>query len=139
MPSFSLLTPMPGLPWYLLPIWPLAFWRIQRLKAWFRAAGGPGSQMLWGVMWNGHVVIIQLSDDLSEHHPGCFRAPVSGRLKLAFNAETNFPCPLRRQGRRISGTGSHGPAPLPAQRTRAYGLPLTHATPQHTQTPPKAP
>jgi len=25
MPAFSLLTPMPGLPWYLLPLWPLVF------------------------------------------------------------------------------------------------------------------
>ncbi|MFT5932480.1 MAG: hypothetical protein ACI93G_001569 [Hyphomonas sp.] len=32
MPAFSLLTPLPGLAWYLLPIWPLVFWRIQRLK-----------------------------------------------------------------------------------------------------------
>jgi hypothetical protein len=54
-------------------------------------------------------------------------------------AETICPGPVRWLGRLISGTGSHGPAPLPAQRTRAYGLPLTHATPQHTQTPPKAP
>ena len=63
MPSFSLLTPMPGLPWYLLSIWPLIFWRIQRLKRWFKATGSPGSQMLWGVMWNGRVVIIQLSGE----------------------------------------------------------------------------
>ncbi|KCZ51646.1 hypothetical protein [Hyphomonas pacifica] len=65
MPSFSLFSPMPGLPWYLLPIWPLIYLRILRLKAWFRQNGGPGSQMLWGVMWNGRIGIIQLSDDLS--------------------------------------------------------------------------
>jgi hypothetical protein len=65
MPAFSLLIPMPGLPWYLLPLWPLIFWRIQRLKRWFRDVGGPGSEMLCGVMWNGRVVVIQLSDDLS--------------------------------------------------------------------------
>ena len=46
MPAFSLLTPMPGLPLYLLAIWPLLFWRIQRLKAWSRAAGELGSEML---------------------------------------------------------------------------------------------
>ena len=45
MPAFSLLAPMAGLAWYLLAIWPLLFWRIQRLKAWFGAAGGPGSEM----------------------------------------------------------------------------------------------
>jgi hypothetical protein len=98
MPAFSLLTPMPGLPWYLLPIWPLVFWRIQRLKRWFRAAGGPGSQMLWGVMWNGRVVIIQLSDDLSGHRSGTFRAPVSDRLKRALKPETHTPCPRRMPG-----------------------------------------
>ena len=102
MPAFSLLTPMPGLPWYLLPIWPLVFWRIQRLKAWFRAAGGPGSQMLWGVAWNGRVVIIQLSDDLSGHHPGCFRAPVSDRLGRVLSGE-DLLSPLVRSPRRKPG------------------------------------
>ena len=99
MPGFSLLTPMPGLPWYLLPIWPLIFWRIQRLKAWFKAAGGPGSEMLWGVMWNGRVVIVRLSDDLSGHRPGIFRAPVSDRLRLALTDATS-PCPRRTPGLR---------------------------------------
>ena len=102
MPAFSLLTPMPGLPWYLLPIWPLVFWRIQRLKAWFRAAGGPGSQMLWGVAWNGRVVIIQLSDDLSGHHPGCFRAPVSNRLRRVLSGKDPL-SPLVRSPRRKPG------------------------------------
>ena len=102
MPSFSLLTPMPGLPWYLLPIWPLVFWRIQRLKAWFRAVGGPGSEMLWGVAWNGRVVIIQLSDDLSGPHPCTFRAPVSGRLTLT---DTIYPCPRRTPGPQATLSG----------------------------------
>ena len=110
MPSFSLLAPMPGLPWYLLPIWPLVFWRIQRLKAWFRDAGGPGSQMLWGVMWNGRVVIIQLSDDLSGHRSGCFRAPVSGRLRLALS-DTTPPCSRRKPGPQaiLSGRAARDP------------------------------
>jgi hypothetical protein len=94
MPSFSLLTPMPGLPWYLLPLWPLIFWRIQRLKAWFRANGGPGSEMLWGVMWNGRVVLLRVSDDLSGHRPGCFRAPVSDRLRRALAGD---PLPWSRR------------------------------------------
>ena len=96
---YSLLTPMPGLPWYLLPIWPLIFWRIQRLKAWFREVGGPGSQMLWGMMWNGRVVIIQLSDDLSGHRPDIFRASVSDRLRLAL-ADTPNPSSRRKPGLR---------------------------------------
>tara|TARA_R110000744_G_scaffold285452_1_gene396833 strand:- start:182 stop:577 length:396 start_codon:yes stop_codon:yes gene_type:complete len=102
MPAFSLFTPMPGLPWYLLPIWPLIFWRIQRLKAWFREVGGPGSQMLWGVMWNGRVVVLQLSDDLSGPHPGCFRAPVSGRLGRVLSGEDPL-FPLVRSSRRKPG------------------------------------
>ncbi len=102
---FSLLTPMPGLPWYLLPIWPLIFWRIQRLKTWFRATGGPGSQMLWGVMWTGRVVVLQLSDDLSGHRPGIFRAPVSDRLRLALNPETTLPCPRRTPGPQAAVSG----------------------------------
>jgi len=109
MPAFTLLTPLPGLPWYLLPIWPLVFWRVQRLQAWFRAAGGPGSQMLWGVMWNGRVVIIQLSDDLSGHRPGCFRAPVCDRLNLALSSDhplsSLFRSPRRKPGPRAASTG----------------------------------
>jgi hypothetical protein len=91
---FSLLIPMPGLPWHLLPLWPLIFWRIQRLKAWFRAVGGPGSEMLWGVAWNRRVVVIQPSDDLTGPHPGIFRVPVSDRLQLAL---TDTPTPCSRQ------------------------------------------
>ncbi|KCZ88321.1 hypothetical protein [Hyphomonas johnsonii] len=92
MPPFSLLVPMPGLPWYLLPLWPLIFWRIQRLKAWFRATGHPGAQMLWGVMWNGRVVLIRLSDDMSVQRSCRYRAPVSDRLGLALT-DTQPRCP----------------------------------------------
>ncbi len=70
----SLFSPIQNLPWYLYPVWPLIFWRIQRLKAWFRRAGGPGSQMLWGVDARGRVTILALSDDLS----GRKRAPLPG-------------------------------------------------------------
>tara|TARA_R110002110_G_scaffold136456_2_gene321322 strand:+ start:56 stop:418 length:363 start_codon:yes stop_codon:yes gene_type:complete len=99
---------MPGLPWYLLPLWPLIFWRIQRLKAWFKAIGGPGSQMLWGVMWNGRVVIIRLSDDLSGHRPGTIRAPVSDRLARALTGEEGLPLvrsPRRKPGPRATQSG----------------------------------
>ena len=123
MPAFSLFTPMPGLPWYLLPLWPLIFWRIQRLKAWFKAAGGPGSQMLWGVMWNGRVVIIRLSDDLSGHHPGFFRAPVSNRLTLAL-AHTPSPCPRRRPAPQaiLSGRAARDPG---FRREYGFNIPDT--------------
>ena len=124
MPEFSLFRPMQGLPWYLVPIWPLIFLRIQRLRAWFKANGGPGSQMLWGLSKTGRVILIRASDDLSVHRSCSFRAPVSERLgrALALADETISPCPLRRQGRRIPG--SRTPAPLPAQGTRGYWLPL---------------
>ncbi len=46
MPTFSLFQPLAGLPLYLWPVWPLIYWRILRLKAWFRANGRPGSKML---------------------------------------------------------------------------------------------
>jgi hypothetical protein len=125
MPAFSLLTPMPGLPWYLLPLWPLVFWRIQRLKAWFRANGGPGSEMLWGVMRNGRVVVIQLSDDLSGHRPWTFRAPVSDRLPLALT-DTPTPCPRRRpkRKRRAGPDWSH-----PRHLTRTATTPHSHPSP----------
>ena len=123
MPTFSLLTPMPGLPWYLLPIWPLVFWRIQRLKRWFRAAGGPGSEMLWGIARNGRVVIIRLSDDLSGHRPCTFRAPVSDRLGRALSGEDPL-FPLVRSSRRKPGSSAASPACMalgPGFR-REYGL-----------------
>jgi len=124
MPPFSLLSPLPGLPWYLLPIWPLIFWRIQRLKTWFRAVGGPGSQMLWGVMRNGRVVIIQLSDNLSGHRSGSFRAPVSVRLKRALKPETHTPCPRRTPGPQaiLSGRAARDPG---MRREYGFNLPDT--------------
>tara|TARA_R110000787_G_scaffold3148_2_gene12590 strand:- start:6947 stop:7342 length:396 start_codon:yes stop_codon:yes gene_type:complete len=109
MPDFSLFRPMQGLPWYLVPIWPLIFLRIQRLRAWFRANGAPGSQMLWAVTNHGRVDVVFLSDDMSVHPSCSFRAPVSDRLGRALAGETIAPCPLRRQGRRI-----------PARRTHAH-------------------
>ena len=69
MPPFSLFQPLPGLPLYLWPVWPLIYWRILRLKAWFRANGRPGSKMLWGVTRDGRVVVNLLSDDLSGRTP----------------------------------------------------------------------
>ena len=69
MPSFSLFQPLPGLPLYLWPVWPLIYWRILRLKAWFRANGRPGSKMLWGVTRDGRIVVNLLSDDLSGRTP----------------------------------------------------------------------
>ena len=122
MPDFSLFRPMQGLPWYLVLIWPVIYFRIQRLMDWFQANGGPGSQMFWGLSKTGHAVLIRASDDLSGHRSGSFRAPVSERLALALTDETISPCPLRRQGRRIPV--SRMPAPLPAQGIRAYLLPL---------------
>ncbi|KCZ66433.1 hypothetical protein L53_03685 [Hyphomonas sp. L-53-1-40] len=97
----SLFSPIRNLPWYLYPVWPLIFLRIQRVRAWFRRAGGPGSQMLWGVDARGRVTILALSDDLS----GRQRAPLPGAepsraLHAALSGETfhlrHMPCP--RQG-----------------------------------------
>ena len=109
MPDFSLFRPMQGLPWYLVPIWPLIYFRIQRLRAWFKANGGPGSQMLWAVTNHGRVDVVFLSDDLSVHRSGSFRAPVADRLARALAGESIAPCPLRRQERRIPAC--HTPAP----------------------------
>ena len=122
---FSLLTPMPGLPWYLLPLWPLIFWRIQRLKKWFRAAGGPGSEMLWGVMWNGRVVVIRLSDDLSGHPSGTFRAPVSDRLASALRGDEGFNhvrSSRRKPGPRATQAGLAALDPGFRREERAFGV-----------------
>ena len=122
MSDFSLFRPIQGLPWYLVLIWPLIYVRIRRLMDWFKANGGPGSQMFWGLTRTGHAVLIRASDDFSGHRSGIIRVPVSERLALALADETITPCPLRRQGRRIKA--SRTPAPLPAQETQAYLLPL---------------
>ncbi|WP_340693456.1 hypothetical protein [Hyphomonas sp.] len=119
---FSLLTPMPGLPWYLLPIWPLIFWRIQRLKKWFRAAGGPGSQMLWGVMWNGRIVVLQLSDDLSGHRSGIFRAPVSNRLGRVLSGEDPLSPLGRKPGPRAIRAGLEALGPGFRREERELGV-----------------
>jgi len=78
--------------------------------------------MLWGVMRNGRVVVIQLSDDLFGHRPGCFRAPVSDRLGLALT-DTTSPCPRRSPAPQatLSGIVAGDPG-----LHRAYGLPLPH-------------
>ncbi len=122
MPPFSLFSPMQGLPWYLLPVWPLIFWRIQRLKVWFRAKGGPGSQMLWAVTKTGRVVLIRLSDDFYPR-PRMLLAPVSDRLRQALNPEPHTPCPLRMQGR-LPESGQSRAASLHPQGTRRQTLPL---------------
>jgi hypothetical protein len=104
MPAFSLFQPLPGLPWHLLLIWPLIFWRIQRLRAWFRANGRPGSQMLWGVTRNGRVVVNLLSDGLSGRKPAChgFDFQPSRRFREAVSGEpvilTPDPSPRRTPG-----------------------------------------
>ncbi|MBU2083986.1 MAG: hypothetical protein KKB75_06230 [Alphaproteobacteria bacterium] len=112
MPDYSLFRPMQGLPLYLVLTWPVIYFRIQRLMDWFPVNGGPGSQMFWDLSKTGRVVLIRVSDDLSGHRSGCFRAPASPRLRLALTDETISPRPLRRQGRRIPA--SRTPAPLPA-------------------------
>ncbi|KCZ61324.1 hypothetical protein [Hyphomonas chukchiensis] len=122
MPDFSLFRPMQGLPWYLVPIWPLIFLRIQRLRAWFKANGGPGSQMLWAVTSHGRVDVVFLSDDLSVQPSCIFRAPVSDRLAQALAGETISRCPLRRQGRRLPAR--HTPAHKFSLGIQGYLLPL---------------
>lgn len=81
--AYSLFIPLPGLPWYLWPVWPLIFWRIQRLKAWFQAHGGPGAQMMWGVDARGRVTILALSDDLTGRGPAPLPAPGPSRALCA--------------------------------------------------------
>ncbi len=104
MPSISLFQPLPGLPFHLWLLWPLIYWRILRLKAWFREHGQPGSQMLWGVTREGRVVVNLLSDDLSGHRPprSGFGFELSRRFREAAYGEvailTPDPSPRRMPG-----------------------------------------
>ena len=128
MPSFSLLQPMKGLPLHMWLLWPLIYMRILRLKAWFRENGGPGSQMLWGVMKNGRVIVLSLSDDLSVPRPCSFRAPVSGRLGAALSGEDFVRPPHLRATPTLasaaphvllmlSESANHAPPPTPGHLT----------------------
>jgi len=126
----SLFSPSQNLPWYLCPVWPRIFWRIQRLKAWFRRAGGPGSQMLWGVDHRGRVNILSLSDDLSGRAPltrpvkpmpsRALRAVLAGEFPHALHMPPN----RRRRGRlALYANGLAGFLP-PCREDADHGLPL---------------
>jgi len=126
----SLFSPIQNLPWYLYPVWPLIFWRIQRLKAWFRRAGGPGSQMLWGVDHRGRVNILSLSDDLSGRTPLTrpFTHTPSRALSAALAGEfphaLHMPPNRRRPGRfALYANGLAGFLP-PCREDADHGLPL---------------
>ena len=92
--AYSLFVPLPGLPWYLWPVWPLIFWRIQRLKAWFQAHGGPGAQMMWGVDARGRVTIMALSDDLTGRGPAPLPAPGPSRARVSRWSSHHMPSVL---------------------------------------------
>lgn len=133
MDAYSLFCPPGWLPWYMWPVWPLIFWRIRRLKAWFDAQAGKGSQMLWGVDRWGRVRVICLSDDLSGRTGAAQPVPVapSRRLLAALGGDALLPvslsCPRCGPGPRaarpapgIQGAGRHrvggypsGPVPDP--------------------------
>jgi hypothetical protein len=124
MPPFSLFRSMQGLPWYLVPIWPLIYLQIRRLQAWFYANCGPESEMHWAVTHHGRVDLIRLSDDMcgTPKHPWV-PIPLSPNFSTALAGESalpTHPCPLRRQGRRIS-IASEQTARDPGVR-REYGL-----------------
>ena len=126
----SLFSPIQNLPWYLYPVWPLIFWRIQRLKAWFRRAGGPGSQMLWGVDARGWVNILSLSDDLSGRAPQTrpFTHTPSRALRAALAGEfphlLHLPSHRRRPGRfALCANALAGFLPF-CRAGAAQGLPL---------------
>jgi len=92
---------MPGLPWYLVPIWPLIYLRIQRLRAWFKANGGPGSQMLWAITNHGRVDVVYLSDDMcgkAAHPWGPITLSRSFNTALAGAMQTAAPCPGHTPG-----------------------------------------
>ncbi len=62
---YGLFSPIRGLPWFLLPLWPLIFWRICRLRDWMRANGGPDAEILFGITHTGRVIVRRMSDDLT--------------------------------------------------------------------------
>jgi hypothetical protein len=123
MPPFSLFSPIQGLPWYLVPIWPLIYLQIRRLQGWFYANCGPESEMHWAVTRHGRVDLIRLSDDMcaTPKHPWV-PIPLSPNFSTALAGEINstpHPCPRRTPG--PHGVASEQTARDPGVR-REYGL-----------------
>ncbi|WP_335612119.1 hypothetical protein [Hyphomonas oceanitis] len=101
MPHYSLFRPMRGLPWYLLPVWPLIYVQIRRLQSWFYANCGPESEMHWAVTRHGRVDLIRLSDDMcaTPKHPWVpIQLSHSFNTALMVEMPTPHPCPRRTPG-----------------------------------------
>ncbi|MCA8897947.1 MAG: hypothetical protein R3C00_02680 [Hyphomonas sp.] len=56
----SLLSPPPGFPVHLVPVWPLIWVQILMLRAWVRATYGKGTQYHWSVTPCGRVFIASI-------------------------------------------------------------------------------
>ena len=56
----SLLSPPPGFPVHLVPVWPLIWLQILMLRAWVRATYGKGTQYHWSVTPCGRVFIASI-------------------------------------------------------------------------------
>jgi len=56
----SLLSPPPGFPVHLVPVWPLIWLQIPMLRAWVRATYGKGTQYHWSVTPCGRVFIASI-------------------------------------------------------------------------------
>ena len=60
MRAMSLLSPPPGFPVHLVPVWPLIWLQILMLRAWVRATYGKGTQYHWSVTPCGRVFIASI-------------------------------------------------------------------------------
>ena len=58
--AMSLLSPPPGFPVHLVPVWPLIWLQILMLRAWVRATYGKGTQYHWSVTPCGRVFIASI-------------------------------------------------------------------------------
>lgn len=126
MDQFRLFSLPAWLPFHLWLLWPLIFWRICRLEAWYRAAGGPGSQMMWYVDCRGRVRVAWLSDDLSGKGRAARLPQPSARYLAALDGSlSDAACPGAPEAAHPRAVGDLVPhAPACPGRRRAVAVPI---------------
>ena len=126
MQDCRLFSPPPWLPLYLLPVWPLIWWRLRQTWAWFCANGHPGAQMLWEVDSWGRVRVLLVSDNLRRQGQAHLNVPAPSRGFVLMCQSSADPCAgrdlvLQRPGRSQEAPAFAGGAEYISTLTRLPG------------------
>lgn len=79
----SLLTPPPGFPPLLIPVWPLIWVQVLVLRAWVRATYGKGTQYHWSVTLCGRVYLTSIDWVPGQAAPEWLRPAAHPNARLA--------------------------------------------------------